>query len=182
MTKKFIPQIFLGIFFIACTGRGYEPGLHLTLHEQKIFVQRIIRLAARTPESLGSGDRFDARYDSFYLDQASKHQMEAYFKNGKREYFMLSRPAPSLFEKRVAIGGYVVFNEQGGIDDYEELFRTWKMVPDTLKRRSSFLFEKMVKGESLKPWETVNSGGIEFIEFPDDRTYFDKASRTWKMR
>ena len=177
--------ILLGLAFLLLTCKnkqGYDPNKNLSAEDQKKFIQRIIRFAARTPESLGLGDKFDPRYDSFYLDQSSKHTMEAYIKKGEKEYFLLSRPAPSLFEKRVAIGGYVVVDKEGGVDDYEEVFRTWKMFPDTLRRRSLFLFEKMVDGESLKTWETVNSGGTEYIEFPDERTYFDKRSRSWKVK
>lgn len=74
------------------------------------------------------------------------------------------------------------FNEADSLTAYEEVFRTWKMVPDTLARRSELLFDKMVKGESLDPYLTKNSGGVEYIEFPDDRTYYDKLSRTWKLK
>lgn len=183
MARVTILILFPSIIFFTCVGkRNFDPNQNLSSEDQKKFIQQIIRLTARTPESLGKGDRFDPQYDSFYNEQASKHIMEAYFKKGNREYFMLTRPAPSLFEKRVAIGGYIVFGRDGAIDDYEEKFRTWKMVPDTLRRRSLFLFEKMVDGESLKPWETINTNGIEYIEFPDERTYFDRYTRTWRVR
>ncbi|MCU0368627.1 MAG: hypothetical protein MUF39_07330, partial [Cyclobacteriaceae bacterium] len=61
-------------------------------------------------------------------------------------------------------------------------FRTWKMVPDTLAKREMILFDKFVKGESLTPYETHNSPDIEFIEFPDEQTYFDKEAKQWKTK
>ena len=72
--------------------------------------------------------------------------------------------------------------EEGKISDYEEVFRTWKMVPDTLAKREMILFDKFVRGESLTPYETKNSGGVEYIEFPDERTYFDKQAKQWKSK
>jgi hypothetical protein len=95
--------------------------------------------------------------------------------------FLVSRPAPSLVNKRVATGGKLVL-ESDKIAEYEEVFRTWKMVPDTLAKREMFLFDKFVKGESLTPYETRNSNGVEYIEFPDDLNYYDKATRQWKLK
>jgi len=99
--------------------------------------------------------------------------------DGERNYFLISRRAPSLYDRRVATGGYVVFAEDGKGEDYEEVFRTWKMDPDTLVRRGLLLFDKMVDGEDLRPYETRNSGNTDFIEFPDAQTWYDKKSRSW---
>jgi hypothetical protein len=40
----------------------------------------------------------------------------------------------------------------------------------------------MVEGENLKPFETRYSNGVEYIEFPDEQTYFDKTERAWKVK
>ena len=56
------------------------------------------------------------------------------------------------------------------------------MVPDTLRRRSYFLFDQMVKGEDLTKFYTSNSKGVEYIEFPDDHVYFDVPSKQWKVK
>jgi hypothetical protein len=72
------------------------------------------------------------------------------------------------------------FSEKDSLVEYEEVFRTWKMPKDTLARRGALLFDKMVKGESLAQFLTANSGGIEYIEFPDPYVHYDKQSRTWK--
>ncbi len=87
-----------------------------------------------------------------------------------------------MVDKRVATGGRFKVTTNGKLDEYEEVFRTWKMVPDTLKERSLFLFDKLVKGEALDSYETRNSSGIEYIEFPDEKTYFDKDAKQWKTK
>jgi len=65
---------------------------------------------------------------------------------------------------------------------YEEVFRTWKLIPDTLKRRSYMLFDKMVAGESLDKFRTKYTAPEEYIEFPDDNTWFDVNAREWKVK
>jgi len=82
----------------------------------------------------------------------------------------------------VATGVKLVVDGDNNITEYEEVFRTWKMVPDTLAKREMILFDKFVKGESLEPYETKNSHGVEYIEFPDESMYFDKGSRQWRWR
>ena len=74
------------------------------------------------------------------------------------------------------------FSKTGQLLEYEEVFRTWKMLPDTLAKRSLFLFKKMVNDEDLSPYYASSSGNTDFIEFPDDRTYFDKKLRMWRVK
>ena len=160
--------------------KDYRPSSTLEPREQQAFLWSVIHYLGRIPEGVRAGDRFNPRYDSFYLEQVGFHRLEAYYASGERNYFLISRRAPSLYDRRVATGGYVTFGVGGKVTDYEEVFRTWKMDPDTLIRRGFLLFDKMVNGEDLKPFETRNSGNTDYIEFPDAQTWYDKGSRSWK--
>ena len=166
----------------ACSTKSYAPSEHLSDLEQDQFKWSIIRYIARSPEGLTVQERFYPQYDEHYKEQQTLYALDAYFENDGKIYFMLSRKAPSLTEKRVATGGAVQFGKDGNVEYYEEMFRTWKMVPDTLTKRSMLLFDKMVKGESLEPYYTRNSNGVDYIEFPDERTWFDVQDRIWKNR
>jgi hypothetical protein len=171
------------VVMFACTrDNDYRVSTHLTAQQQEEMMGKIIRYAARAPEGLTFEKRFYPPYDTFYQRQASLHKLDAWYLKRDTHYFLISRRAPSLVEKRVATGGKLVLTPDGKIEYYEEVFRTWKMTPDTLARRSLFLFDKMVKGESLTPYETRNASGVEYIEFPDERTYFDKGTRQWKVK
>lgn len=173
--------IVMGMLNACTTKRDYTVGAHLTPQEQVDMMDKIIRYVGRAPEGLTFDERFYPAYDSFYMEQASFHKFDAFYKEGKTYYFLVSRKAPSLVDKRVATGGKFIW-ENEKITAYEEVFRTWKMVPDTLAKREMILFDKLVAGESLQPYETRFSNGIEYIEFPDERTYFDKVSRQWRTR
>jgi len=141
----------------------------------------IIRYVAKAPENVNATEKFKSEYDSYYQERASFCFLEQYYKEGNTQFFLVTQPAPSLVEKRHATGGRIILNEDGSVKEYEEIFRTWKMAPDTLKVRSYFLFDKMVKGESLEPFHTIVTGD-KYIEFPDDRTYYDKAARQWRTK
>lgn len=166
---------------VTCARKEYTVEKHLTAQQQVEMMDKIIRYVSRAPEGLTFEERFYSAYDSFYMEQASLHRFEAYYIAGDVHYFLVSRQAPSLVNKRVATGGKFVLDGEK-IDEYEEVFRTWKMVPDTLAKREMLLFDKFVNEESLAPYETRNSKGVEYIEFPDERTYFDKVSKQWKTK
>jgi hypothetical protein len=183
MEKIVIAGVFLAIIASACsTKNDYQVSTHLTPQQQDDMMWKIIRYVGRAPEGISFEERFYKPYDSVYQEQARLHKFDSYSIKGNTHYFLVSRRAPSLVDKRVATGGKFILDDDNKIAEYEEAFRTWKMVPDTLAKREMVLFDKFVKGESLTPYETKNSNGVEYIEFPDERTYFDKASKLWKTK
>lgn len=183
MKKITFAGLFLALMAGACsTKNNYQVSTHLTPQQQDDMMGKIIRYVGRAPEGITFEERFYAPYDSIYQEQAKLHKFDAYFIKGNTHYFLVSRRAPSLVDKRVATAGKFVLRDDNKITGYEEVFRTWKMMPDTLAKREMILFDKLVKGESLTPYETRNSNGVEYIEFPDERTYFDKVSMQWKTK
>lgn len=183
MKRIFFVAILLVVITGACSTRDkYAVKRYLSPQQQDEMMWKIIRYIGRPPEGIAFEERFNAEYDSAYQMQKLLHRFDAYFKKGNTHYFLVSRRAPSLGEMRVATGVKLVVDGDNKITEYEEVFRTWKMVPDTLAKREMILFDKFVKGESLEPYETKNSHGVEYIEFPDESMYFDKGSRQWRWR
>ncbi|CAN5186380.1 hypothetical protein BH09BAC3_BH09BAC3_01540 [soil metagenome] len=181
-TSKYIVSLL--ILLCSCAGKkDYNPATYLTAFEQVEVMTKIIRYMAKPPENLTFEERFYKGYDAYYNEQMSLHRLDAFYvdDNGTR-YFMVSRIAPSLTEKRVAIGGTLKLDEQGKLIEYEEVFRTWKMTPDILAKKSAFLFDRMARGANLEPYYTKNLKDDEYIEFPDDHTYFDKSARLWQTK
>jgi len=162
--------------------KDYNPSTHLSVPAQDEMMGRIIRYMGKAPEGTSPEERLYKGYDEHYQDQKRLHRIDAYYIDKETHYFLVSRIAPSLTEKRVAIGGRLRIDESGNLSYYEELFRTWKMQPDTLAVKSAFLFDKMVRGGDLTPYWSSRSGKADFIEFPDDRTYFDVEMRIWRTK
>ena len=180
MAKAF-SYFVIGILLWGCTPRNpdHNPDTQLTPREKDRLMTKVIRYLAKAPENVNETEKFASTYNEYYLKKASEAKLEQYFKEGDEAFFLITQPAPSLIEKRNATAGKLKLNDAGELIEYEEIFRTWKMTPDTLKARSYFLFDKIVSGESLEPYYTKNSNGVDYIEFPDDRTYYDKNKREW---
>ena len=173
--------LFVMILLLLGCSKGYNPEDHLSVQEQYDQVWKIIRYLARAPENVSGPERFYRGYDPYYQEQASLHRLDAYFIDTEgTHFFLISRRAPSLQEKRVATGGKLRQDDAGNLTYYEEVFRTWKMPDSTLAYKSVMLFDKMVNNESLEPYLTKNSWPEEYIEFPDERTFYDVEARTWK--
>jgi hypothetical protein len=175
----FIPFLIL----LSCSfEKSYLPNDHMTVEQQVLFMNRVIRYMSRAPDGVGPEDRFDPTHDEHYTEQLKIHRLDALYKDGETFYFLVSRIAPSLTEKRLAIGGKATVDENIRVTYYEEVFRTWKMAPDSLAKRGPLLFNKMVNGEDLVPYYSSRSGNTDYIEFPDDRTYFDTNQRIWRTK
>ena len=162
--------------------RNYNPDSILSVKEKDRVLMSIIRYIGKSPENVGVNERFDSKHDIHYLDIASRHRFDQYYiaANGTH-YFLISRPAPSLFEKRVAIGGKLKFDENGQVLEFEEVFRTWKLKEEDLKVKGNLLFDLMVNDRDLSPYYRINSSE-EYIEFPDEHNYYDKIERMWKAK
>lgn len=162
--------------------KNYSPDSHLTLKEKDKVLMSIIRYIGKAPENVALNERFDSKHDAHYLDIASRHRFDQYYiANNGIHYFLISRPAPSLFEKRVAIGGKLKFDENEQLIEYEEVFRTWKMKEEDLEVKGNLLFDLMINGKDLSSYYRINSSE-EYIEFPDEHNHYDKTQRIWKTK
>ncbi len=180
--------VFITLAAFACLSscsqnHDYRPESHLSASKQDLMMNRIIRYISRTPDGVSHEDRMNREHDDHYNEQVKLHRLDALYEDDENKYFFLvSRIAPSLTEKRVAIGGKVTVDKNMRVDFYQEVFRTWKMEPDTLARRGTFLFDLMVRGEDLTMYYASKSGNADYIEFPDDRTYYDTRQRIWRTK
>lgn len=184
LNRKMYKSLFVvlaGYVMLSCGSKSYDPAESLSPQEKDALLSTIVRYAVKAPENVNGEERFDKQYDEYYQQRASTCRLERYYRDGNVEFFLLSQPAASIAEKRNATGG-LLERKDGKLTRYEEVFRTWKMEPDTLQRRSYMLFDKMAKGESLERFQTKYTMPEEYIEFPDDNTWFDAQARAWKVK
>src|SRR5688572_28150645 len=80
----------------------YKPDHYLDPMEKDRMVATIVRYTGKLPKKVEDSLKFDRRHDQYYQKLASKHKMLRYHvsKNGEH-YFLIRRPAPSLYEKYV---------------------------------------------------------------------------------
>ena len=140
----------------------------------------LIRYIGKLPGKANHGTKFNADFDDYYKELAKNHDLIYFHKNPKDGYyyFLFTRIAPSLHEKKVAIGGKLKV-EDGKLIYYEEAFRTWKMLIPELNQKMEKIFAEYLLGNELSKFYTKNTNGEEYIEFPDENNYFDTTKRIW---
>ncbi|MFD2593953.1 hypothetical protein [Sphingobacterium griseoflavum] len=183
--RKLVFGILTFLFFHACANEDrYKPETQLSKEEQSEFKREIVRFVGHLPKYAEHATKFEQRFDSAYNAQAELIQLDKYFANDKDgyTYFEVSRIAPSFKKKYVATGGRLKRNSAGELEEYEEIYRTWKMEPAQLAEKTKVFFSEMVAGHDLSPYYTENIGDTEHIEFPDKNTYYDKEVRKWQVR
>jgi hypothetical protein len=177
--------LFILAFLIACNSgsetNNFKTDAQLSESEQFDLIYSIIRDLGKLPPKSDHQTKHFVEFDEYYRALASAHSLDFYHSapDGETVYFLVSRNAPSLYKKRVAIGGKLKKDANGSITYYEEIFRTWKLSPEELEAKSAMLFRKMASNEDLSRYYPENSGDEEFIEFPNQHVHFDIEQRRW---
>lgn len=183
--KYFFLTIILSFGFLSCKQeketRDFSATQILSQAEIDDFKYEIMRYAGKLAGRANHQTKFNQEFDIHYLELAENHQLPFYYiKEGTGEiYFLLTRIAPSIHYRKVAIGGKLTRDENGEISYYEEAFRTWKMEETELLEKSHKIFSDYVDGKDLSKYYAENSKGEEYIEFPNDEVYYDAEQRIW---
>jgi hypothetical protein len=183
-TKKIAAISSLFIVLLSCQKATetvqVEPSNYLTVQEQEAFKYSIIRYFDKLPKKVTHNTKFDTLYDSIYQVKTTRTDLYYYYPSQDGfTYFAVTRIAPSMKLKKVATLGRLKTDENKQITHYEEIARTWKMEEIELKEKTEMLFRKMITGEDLSPYYTVNSKPELIIEFPDENNWFDLEKRRW---
>lgn len=182
MFKNILLLLSLLFFALSCSGPSQDIPLEVNLTTQEIekYKYDIIRYAGKLAPRATEQTKFSPAFDEYYRELSQKHDLKALHKTGNREYFLLTRIAPSIHLKKVAVGGFLEKNEEGRLSHYEEVFRTFKMEEEELVKKSRILFNLMIKGKDLSPYYFENSKGEEYVEFPNGNVIFNPQNRKWE--
>lgn len=156
---------------------GTRPGDYFTAGQQKSLLLQLVLKTSKPDLALQ-----EPELGAWYQEQLNKTEWWFAHEKDGGFYFLITRPAPSLYGKRMAIGGFFRSPDQMSIQGFREHFHTFKMKPEVLREKSALLFEKMVNGEDLSPYyHNRAKSGEEWIEFPDDLYQYDSLQGEWRM-
>jgi hypothetical protein len=179
---KSLPSVALIALFACNSGNKYSPDKYLSKEEQASLIQQSVHYSAKLAPQATHETKFNGEFDWYYDVAAKEYDLrELYPADDNSYYFLMTRQARSIWPAREAIGGKLIVNKNNNLVDYDESFRTWKMTEDSLNERAFFLFDLMVKGEDLNPYRSKFKGD-RYIEFPDDRYYYNTTENKWKDR
>ena len=188
LMKSFAPVLLLLFTLILCNSckqeEKYNPDLYFSKDEQASLIRQTVRYSAKLAPAASHETKFAPEYDEYYERAVRETDLRRCFPDpdqNKSFYFLMTRRARSIWPAREAVGGVVTLDDNNQVDDYKEIFRTWKMAEDSLNDRSFELFDLMAKGNDLTPYQSKYKGD-RYIEFPDDRYYFNAEKRRWSDR
>jgi hypothetical protein len=176
--------LFLIASLMGCSKtEDYKTETYLSANEQTKTLRKILPYFAKLPKGYTYERRFESVLDTFYSVEIKKYEFQHYFINPKDSfhYFMVNRPAPSLYQKKISIAGKFKVDKNGTVTDYEEAFWTFKMKKEELSKKGEILFATMVKGENLNEYMPGKKLD-EWIEFPDDKCSYNKNEQRWIVK
>jgi hypothetical protein len=171
------------LFLLAGCGKkkNYEVPGCLSAGEQKKILYTMMHYASRLAPQSTHETKFDKKFDWYYdraVDEARIIYCDHNEENDMYSVFV-GRKARSITPMEEGIAVRLKLNENGSFDEYEEVFRMWKMPADSMERKGKFLFRTMLEGGDLTLYYTQFRKD-QFIEFPDKRFTFDKKIRRWR--
>lgn len=169
------------IVLVSCNNKSYDinPKSYLTTEETDSFKYEIIRYVDRLARKASHATKFNAEFDNYYKTKTQDLDLAYYYKDSDTIYFAVTKIAPSIKLKKVATAGKIVKGKSGDIAYYEETFRTYKMEVPILLEKTEVMFLDLIQQKDVKKYEYANTKPEEFIEFPDEYTYYDSSKKIW---
>ena len=187
MNIKYIIFSVLVFLFFACNSSKSKHDLSNYKVNYDGILDTILPHFAKNHDTIPSALKFSPKFKCYYDIQKVERNYQwmnyAEAKDGY-SYFLIKRDEPSMKrDKFIAICGRFKRTENGRIDSssYEEIFWTWKMKVEQLNEKAQVLFEKATEGKSLADY-TPERSKDEWIEFPGNGVYYDKAVQAWKTK
>jgi hypothetical protein len=169
------------VIFTACRNeiQKSKPEDYFTKSQTESLLHQIVKKTSKKPESSFT----ESEKETYYQQVAKTYQWHFAHQENGGYYFLVSRPAPSLYGKRTAIAGFFRSVDGMQIQGFKEEFHLFKMKPDKMLEKGSLLFEKMVNREDLSLYYPQNQkNDEEWIEFPDALNQYDSATQEWKTK
>ena len=164
----------------SCGRVSNDPDKVFSKAQQDSIIRQSVYYSVKLAPGATQQTKFNSEFNWYYDAATQEYDWRACVPaQDSVFYFLMTRKARSIWPAREALGGKMKINSQLKIQEYEEVFRTWKMAEDSLNARAFELFDLMSAGKDLTPYRSKYKGD-RYIEFPDDRFYFDKHASRWR--
>lgn len=179
LIRKYLLLVVAVIALFACDKKDPYAVENYIKPEDKL--QSLVPLypyLAKLENGVNYNNRFDSVQRAYFEEKQKVHKFSFeryYITKDSVHYFLIWKVAPSLYEKKIAIGGRYKKDANGKVYAFEELFNTPKMKLDELKEKSFELFDFMVDNGNVEAYW----GDYDRIEFPDGKCIYDKENHKW---
>jgi hypothetical protein len=141
------------ILLAACSKKkNYEPSGCISAEEQKRVLYTMMHYASRLAPEATHETKFDKKFD-WYYDRAVNEARVVYCDHNEENdiySLLVARKARSITPMEEGIAVRIKLGENNTFEEYEEVFRMWKMHTDSVEKKGKFLFRTMLEGGDLK--------------------------------
>jgi len=134
----------------------------------------IIRIYRR-PAGSSVVTRFESRFRNWYVEQLPRFEWMAHQYNNDNHFFLIKRPARNIHGHIRTVGGIFRLNEKNEISYFQEVFNTPMLPENEARVKGALIFNNWMETGSIEKYY-LNE---HFIEFPDERTYYNTSSLEW---
>ncbi|PRY89849.1 hypothetical protein [Mongoliibacter ruber] len=165
--------------FTSCkkTQQKYNVENFYSQSEQDTIMANIITHIYKVPRGADPKRKHDLEYRSLYVSQIPEFEF-VYFHiepEDSLHFFYLIRPARNeKGHKRGVLGKFKV-DENLKLVDFEETAVTPMMAKEEILEKGEFLWEDLMYYKNVDRYY-LNK---QFVEFPDERTRYDKSKHEW---
>ena len=171
----------IALIFFSCGNNSaeYDPLNTFDASQRDSLLTDLITYIYVKPSGADQQTKFSSEFRQRYVEQLPKFKwLRHHLEESGEHYFYLIRPARNVHGHKRGVCGKFRLDEAGKIIDFEELFNT-PMIPEE---------EAVKKGEEMFAW-LVKKGDFkkyylnkEYIEFPDERSFYDKKLLEWSYK
>lgn len=144
--------------------------------EQDTLMANIVTHIYKVPRGVRKQDKHDPKYRHLYLGEINKFEFVNYLVDeDSTHFFFLIRPARNAHGHKRGVGGKYKLGEDMTLLDFEEIFNTPMMPEEEIREKGRYLWADIVRFKHVDRY-FLNK---PYIEFPDERTRYDKAKKEW---
>ncbi|HEX5172452.1 MAG TPA: hypothetical protein VFW11_24920 [Cyclobacteriaceae bacterium] len=184
--KKFLKDLlllYLLLNLLSCEKKNndFSPQQCMSPELQSKFLKIMVHYSSKLAPQATHETKFNSDFNWYYdrAERECKILFCHYNKQDSSYSLLVAREARSIKPMKEGIAVKAKFDSRGGFENYNEIFRMWKMPEDSLVKRGKFLFNRMLNGEDLTLYYSRFQQD-RFIEYPDDRFTFDPSLRRWR--
>lgn len=154
----------------------YDVNRHLDRDTRDTILTNIITYIYRVPRGVRKEDKHLPEYRHLYISQISDFRFVYYhIDRDSTHYFFMIRPARHIYGYKRGVAGRFKVDADLNLIDFEEIFNTPMLSEKEILEKCRYLWEDLMYYGHVDRY-VQNS---EFIEFPDERTRYDKTLKEW---
>ena len=155
----------------------YNINGYFSQQEQDTLMTNIVTYIYKVPKGADPKRKHDIEYRKLYANQIPEFEFIYYHiePSDSTHYFYLIRPARNAKGyKRGVLGKFKISNNLK-FKEFEEIANTPMLAENEIKEKGKFLWEDLMYYNHVNRYVENK----DYIEFPDSRVRYDKASHEW---